>query len=53
MTPNEVAALYRVAVPTVKRWAREGKVPARKVRGLWRFERAEVLAEIERTGVQP
>lgn len=50
MTPDEVAALYRVNPNTVKRWAREGRVPARKVGKLWRFERSEVLDEIKKTG---
>lgn len=43
LSAQEVADQLRVNVETVKRWAREGRVPARKnMSGFWRFCRTDV-----------
>jgi len=39
LTPNEVAKVLRLHPFTVTRLAREGKLPAFKVGGVWRFRR--------------
>ena len=44
MTVQEVSAYLKLAESTVSRLAREGRLPARKVGGVWRFSR-EVLED--------
>ncbi len=39
LTPNEIAKILRIHPFTVTRLAREGKLPAFKVGGVWRFRR--------------
>ena len=39
LTPNEVAKVLKLHPFTVTRLAREGKLPAFKVGGVWRFRR--------------
>ncbi len=41
LTPNEVAKGLKLHPFTVTRLAREGKIPAFKVGGVWRIEKAE------------
>ena len=41
LTPNEVAKVLRLHPFTVTRLAREGKLPAFKVGGVWRFRKDE------------
>jgi len=46
LTVDEMASLYRVAPKTIRRWAREGRLPgARRIGHDWRFS----LADIERS----
>lgn len=42
MTPREVAALFKVSLPTVRRWAYKGTLPAIRIGGLLRFDREHV-----------
>ncbi len=39
LTPNEVAKILKLHPFTVTRLAREGKLPAFKVGGVWRFRK--------------
>ena len=39
MTVSEVSEFLRLGESTVYRLAKEGKIPARKVGGMWRFSR--------------
>ena len=41
LTPNEIAKILRIHPFTVTRLAREGKIPAFKVGGIWRFQKGE------------
>ncbi len=41
---DDVAALMDLNTETVRRLAREGKLPGRKVGGAWRFSRPALLA---------
>lgn len=41
LTPNEVSKILKLHPFTVTRLAREGKLPAFKVGGVWRFRRDE------------
>ncbi len=41
LTPSEIAKILKLHPFTVTRLAREGKVPAFKVGGSWRFRRDE------------
>ena len=41
LTPNEVAKVLQLHPFTVTRLAREGKLPAFKVGGVWRFRKDE------------
>ena len=41
LTPNEIAKILRIHPFTVTRLAREGKIPAFKVGGIWRFREDE------------
>lgn len=42
LTVQEVADYLRVAQSTVYRLAKEGKLPGRKIGGMWRFSRKEL-----------
>lgn len=44
LTVQEVAALLKVADKTVYTMAQNGEIPAFKVRGQWRFRRADLDA---------
>lgn len=54
MTGGDLAKRLRVSADTVRRWAREGRIPevrvSRKVR---RFREADVLAALEMAGARP
>ena len=41
LTPNEVAKVLKLHPFTVTRLARDGKLPAFKVGGVWRFRKDE------------
>ncbi len=47
MTLKEVAEFLKVAEKTVYRLAQDGKVPAFKVGGSWRFRRSDLDAWIQ------
>jgi excisionase family DNA binding protein len=47
LTVSEVAGLLKVADKTVYTMAQQGELPAFKVRGQWRFRRAELDAWID------
>jgi excisionase family DNA binding protein len=56
LTLPEVAVLLKVAEKTVYTMARNGEMPAFKVRGQWRFKREDIDLWIERqksTAVRP
>lgn len=42
LTPQEVSDLLRVSVQTVRRWIKEGALPAYKVGRAWRIRRADL-----------
>jgi PTS system nitrogen regulatory IIA component len=42
LTPQEVSDLLRVSVYTVRRWIKEGSLPAYKVGRGWRISGAEL-----------
>ena len=42
LTVQEVGALLKVADKTVYTMAQKGEIPAFKVRGQWRFRRADI-----------
>lgn len=51
LTTAEVAALYRVDVKTVSRWAHAGRISARKTPGGgWRFLESVIRADLEGSG---
>jgi len=53
MTVKETAEFLRLAITTVYKLANEGKLPARKVGGSWRFSHRaldEWLSEPRQTG---
>ena len=41
LTPNEIAKILKLHPFTVTRLAREGTIPAFKVGGVWRIDRAK------------
>jgi excisionase family DNA binding protein len=47
LTLHEVAGLLKVAEKTVYTMAQRGELPAFKVRGQWRFKRADLDTWIE------
>ena len=47
LTPNEIAKILRIHPFTVTRLAREGKIPAFKVGGIWRFRKDQFERWIE------
>ena len=42
LTPKEVSSLLQVSVYTVRRWIKEGELPAYKVGRLWRIEKEDL-----------
>ncbi len=48
LTLREVAGLLKVAEKTVYTMARQGEMPAFKVRGQWRFRRRDIDGWIDR-----
>ena len=42
LTPQEVSDMLRVSVHTVRRWIKEGKLPAYKVGRGWRIRDVEL-----------
>ncbi len=42
LTPQEVSDLLRVSVQTVRRWIKEGSLPAYKVGRVWRIREADL-----------
>ena len=48
ITPNEIAKILRIHPFTVTRLAREGKLPAFKVGGIWRFRKDQFEEWIKR-----
>jgi excisionase family DNA binding protein len=42
LTGNEVAAILKVDDETVRRWSREGIIPASKFGGEWRYRRSDI-----------
>ncbi|HSJ58377.1 MAG TPA: helix-turn-helix domain-containing protein [Anaerolineae bacterium] len=47
LTPQEVSELLRVSVYTVRRWIKEGTLPAYKVGRGWRIHESEMHAWLE------
>ncbi len=48
VTIKDVAEFLKVAEKTIYRMAAEGKIPAYKVGGSWRFKRAEIEVWLEK-----
>ena len=48
LTPNEISKILRIHPFTVTRLAREGKIPAFKVGGIWRFRKDQFEQWINR-----
>lgn len=42
LTPQEVSALLRVSTQTVRRWIKEGELPAYKVGRAWRIKEVDL-----------
>lgn len=42
LTPQEVSALLRVSVYTVRRWIKEGDLPAYKIGRGWRIRETDI-----------
>ena len=55
LTPNELSKILRIHPFTVTRLAREGKIPAFKVGGIWRFRKDQFEAWMQgrTTGIWP
>lgn len=53
LSAHEVAQLLRVDAYTVRRYAREGYIPAYKVGKSYRFDRERVLAWLETRQLHP
>lgn len=47
LTPQEVSSLLRVSVYTVRRWIKEGSLPAYKVGRGWRISETEMAHWLE------
>ena len=45
-TTKEVAKFYRKTVTTIRKWAREGKLPARKKGKSWLFNKKQIRADL-------
>ncbi|MFQ5848754.1 MAG: helix-turn-helix domain-containing protein [Candidatus Methylomirabilales bacterium] len=50
MTVREVAAYLRLSRDLIYRWVQEGKIPASKVGGQWRFRRERIDQWMEEQG---
>lgn len=50
MTVRDVAAYLRLSQDLIYRWAQQGKIPASKVGGQWRFKRERIDLWIEEQG---
>lgn len=50
LTPNEIAKMLKLHPFTVARLAREGKIPAFKVGGVWRIDRVKFERWIAQQG---
>jgi putative molybdopterin biosynthesis protein len=48
LTPQEVSDLLRVSVYTVRRWIKEGDLPAYKVGRGWRISESDIDAWLRR-----
>lgn len=46
LTVEQVADLVQIAAPVVRKLARQGELPGRRVGGQWRFSRDQLLAWI-------
>ncbi len=53
MTVNEVAEYLRMNPMTIYRLAQQGKIPASKILGCWRFKRQEIEAWVKSQEFQP
>ena len=53
LTPNEIAKILKLHPFTIARLAREGKLPAFKVGGSWRFRRDAFEKWIEQRSNKP
>ncbi len=42
LTPHEVSELLQVSVYTVRRWIKQGELPAYKVGRLWRIKKGDL-----------
>lgn len=42
LTPKEAAVVLKVEPDTVREWARAGRIPARRIGRLWRFDETEI-----------
>lgn len=42
LTPQEVSELLQVSVYTVRRWIKQGELPAYKVGRLWRIKKGDL-----------
>ena len=42
LTPQEVSDLLRISIHTVRRWIKEGKLPAYKVGRAWRIRKVDL-----------
>lgn len=47
LSPDEVALLMNKTVRTVRKWAREGTIPALKVGNSWVFSKNEIRKLVE------
>ncbi len=48
LTPQEVSALLRVSAQTVRRWIKEGTLPAYKVGRAWRIKELDLNRWLDR-----
>jgi len=42
LTPQEVSSLLQISVYTVRRWIKQGELPAYKVGRLWRIKNSDL-----------
>jgi putative molybdopterin biosynthesis protein len=42
LTPEEVSDLLQVSVYTIRRWIKQGELPAYKVGRLWRIDKTDL-----------
>jgi len=53
MDVQEAAAFLGINQEVLRRWARDGRVPAGKLGREWRFSRRLLVAHVEAGGSQP